>query len=116
MQPEPSPRITILALLVAGTNFMENLDATAITPAVPQMARSFAVRPVDLNSGVSAYMLTLGIFMPISGWMAERFGARRVFGLAIALFTLASLLCGLARGLDEFVLLRILQGLSLIHI
>lgn len=112
MQPGPPPRITILALLVAGTNFMENLDATAITPAVPQMARSFAVRPVDLNSGVSAYMLTLGIFMPISGWMAERFGARRVFGLAIALFTLASLLCGLARGLDEFVLLRILQGIG----
>ncbi|WP_234729930.1 MFS transporter [Acidocella facilis] len=112
MQAEPPPRITILALLVAGTNFMENLDATAITPAVPQMARSFAVRPVDLNSGVSAYMLTLGIFMPISGWMAERFGARRVFGLAIALFTLASLLCGLARGLDEFVLLRILQGVG----
>lgn len=105
-------RLTSVALLVAGTNFMENLDATVITPAVPQMAHSFAVSPVDLNSGVSAYMLTLGIFIPVSGWMAARFGARRIFGLAIALFTLASLLCGLAQGLGEFVLLRILQGIG----
>lgn len=105
-------RRVALALLVAGTFFMENLDATVITPAIPAMAQSFATQPVDLNIGVSAYMLTLGVFIPISGWAAERFGARRVFGFAIALFTAASLLCGLATSLPQFVATRILQGIG----
>ncbi len=105
-------RRAMLALLVAGTFFMENLDATVITPAIPAIARSFGVQPVDLNIGVSAYMLTLGVFIPISGWAAERFGARRVFAFAIALFTVASLLCGLAVSLPQFVLTRILQGIG----
>ena len=104
--------LVAVALLVAGTFFMENLDATVITPAIPQMARSFAVRPIDLNSGVSAYMLTLGIFIPVSGWVADRFGARKVFAAAISVFTLASLVCGLAQTLPEFVLVRILQGIG----
>lgn len=103
---------TVLALLVAGTFFMENLDATVITPAIPAMASSFSVQPVALNTGVSAYMLTLGVFIPISGWVAERFGPRLVFSLAIALFTIASLLCGLSTSLPEFVAMRILQGIG----
>ncbi|MFT3799590.1 MAG: MFS transporter [Burkholderiaceae bacterium] len=103
---------TALALLVAGTFFMENLDATVITPAIPAMAGSFGVQPVDLDIGVSAYMLTLGVFIPISGWAAERFGARRVFAFAIALFTLASLLCGLSASLPQFVATRVLQGIG----
>lgn len=110
--PAATGGIGAVALLVAGTFFMENLDATVITPAIPRMASSFAVQPVDLNSGVSAYMLTLGIFIPVSGWLAERFGARRVFASAIALFTLASLLCGHAQTLPEFVAVRILQGIG----
>ena len=101
-----------VALLVAGTFFMENLDATVITPAIPQMAASFGVPPVALNTGVSAYMLTLGVFIPASGWIADRFGARRVFASAIALFTLASWLCGHAGGLAEFVAMRVLQGIG----
>lgn len=101
-----------LALLVAGTFFMENLDATVITPAIPHMAASFGVPPVDLNIGVSAYMLTLGIVIPVSGWVSDRFGARRVFAAAILVFTFASLLCGLARTLPEFVIARILQGVG----
>jgi len=101
-----------LSLLVAGTFFMENLDATVITPAIPAMAKSFAVHPVDLNIGVSAYMLTLGVFIPISGWAAERFGTRRIFTLAIATFTLASLACGLAGSLPVFVITRIIQGIG----
>ncbi|WP_454805917.1 MFS transporter [Paraburkholderia fungorum] len=110
--PASSASLTSVALLVAGTFFMENLDATVITPAIPQMASGFAVPPVALNTGVSAYMLTLGIFIPVSGWVADRFGARRVFASAIALFTLASLLCGLAQTLPVFVLVRILQGIG----
>ena len=70
------------------------------------------MRPVDLNTGVSAYMLTLGVFIPVSGWVADRFGARKVFATAIALFTIASLLCGLAGTLSIFVLVRILQGIG----
>ncbi|MGC4028491.1 MAG: MFS transporter [Steroidobacteraceae bacterium] len=105
-------RRTALTLLVAGTFFMENLDATVITPAIPAMAGSFGVQPVDLNIGVSAYMLTLGVFIPISGWAAERFGARRVFAFAIALFTFASLLCGLVASLPQFVATRVLQGIG----
>ena len=101
-----------VALLVAGTFFMENLDATVITPAIPSMAASFSVPPVALNTGVSAYMLTLGMFIPASGWIADRFGARRVFASAIALFTIASWLCGHASGLGEFVAMRILQGIG----
>jgi EmrB/QacA subfamily drug resistance transporter len=101
-----------IALLVAGTFFMENLDATVITPAVPQIARSFAVHPLDLNVGVSAYMLTLGVFIPVSGWVAERFGPRRVFASAIAVFTIASVLCGFAATLPEFVVTRVLQGIG----
>ena len=65
------------------TFFMENLDATVITPAVPQMAASFGVAPVDLNIGISAYMLTLGVFIPISGWIADRYGAQCVLAAAI---------------------------------
>jgi EmrB/QacA subfamily drug resistance transporter len=107
-----SARLVAVALLVAGAYFMENLDATVITPAIPRMAQSFAVRPVDLDSGVSAYMLTLGIFIPVSGWVADRFGARKVFASAIALFTIVSLLCGLAQTLPEFVALRVLQGVG----
>ncbi|NGZ85733.1 MFS transporter [Duganella aceris] len=99
-----------IALLVAGAFFMENLDGTVITTAVPDIARSFGVAPLALNIGVSAYLLTLGVLIPISGWVAERFGARRVFAAALALFTLASVLCGLADSLAEFVALRMLQG------
>lgn len=104
--------MTTVALLVAGTFFMENLDSTVITPAIPQMALSFAVPPVMLNTGVSAYMLTLGVFIPVSGWAADRFGARKVFASAIALFTIASLFCALAQTLPAFVLARIVQGIG----
>jgi len=99
-----------IPLLVAGAFFMENLDGTVITTAVPDIARSFGVAPLALNIGVSAYLLTLGVLIPISGWVAERFGARRVFAGALAVFTLASVLCGMADSLAEFVALRMLQG------
>ncbi len=102
----------VIALLVASTFFMENLDSTAIAPAMPYMAASFGVLPVDLHIGMSAYMLTLGIFIPVSGWMANRFGTRRVFAGAISLFTIASLLCGVAQTLDQFVAMRIVQGIG----
>src|SRR5580704_10829046 len=98
--------------LIAGAFFMENLDGTIIATALPQMARSFHVGAVNLNIGMTAYLLTLAVFIPISGWVADRFGARSVFASAIGIFTLSSLLCGLAHTLTEFTLMRIVQGLG----
>ena len=99
-----------ITALVAGALFMENLDSTIIVTALPQMARSFGASPVGLNIGVTAYTLTLAVVIPIGGWMADRFGARRVFAAAIAIFTGASVLCGFSQGLWSFTACRVLQG------
>lgn len=108
-----SPRqVTFIALLVAITFFMENLDATVIATALPQMASDFAESPVSLNIGISAYLLAVAVFIPLSGWVADRFGARQVFAVAIGVFTLASWLCGLATDLETFVAARVLQGIG----
>jgi EmrB/QacA subfamily drug resistance transporter len=101
-----------IAYLVAGAFFMENLDGTVIATALPQMARSFAMSPVDLNLGMTAYILTLAVFIPASGWFADRFGARTVFGGAIVGFTVASVLCAMAGGLWSFTAARVLQGIA----
>src|SRR5947209_16456021 len=87
--------------LIAGAFFMENLDGTIIATALPQMARSFHVSAVSLNIGMTAYLITLAVFIPISGWIADRFGSRSVFATAIGVFTLASLLCGLSHTLTH---------------
>ena len=84
---------SLIVTLVAATFFMENLDGTIIATALPQMARSFGVHPADMSLGITAYLLTLAVFIPISGWAADRFGLRTVFGSAIAVFTAASVLC-----------------------
>jgi len=105
-------RNTLTALLVATAFFMENLDGTVITTAMPAMASDFGVVPTDLGLGISAYLLTLGVFIPISGWMGERFGGRRVFCSALILFTLASLACGLVNNLWAFIALRVAQGIG----
>ncbi|MGG5838619.1 MFS transporter [Huaxiibacter chinensis] len=100
------------ALLVAGAFFMEFLDGTVIATALPDMAKSFGVQAVDLNIGISAYLITLAVLIPASGWIADRFGARKVFALALAIFTLASVLCGLSSTVDQFVAMRVLQGMG----
>src|ERR1700730_904595 len=101
-----------VALLVAGAMFMEQLDGTVIATAVPQMGASFGVAPVDLNVGMSAYLLTLAVFIPASGWVADKFGGRTVFTSAIVTFTIASILCGLSESLWQFVGARVLQGIG----
>jgi MFS family permease len=98
--------------LIAGALFMEMLDGTIIATALPQMARSFHVGPISLNLGMTAYMLTLAVFIPISGWVTDRFGSRSIFATAIAVFTVASVLCGTSSTLVEFILMRILQGVG----
>ncbi|ALE06843.1 MFS transporter [Arthrobacter sp. ERGS1:01] len=101
-----------LALLVAGTYFMEILDGTIISTAAAGMAADLHVRPVDINLAMTAYLITLAVGIPISGWLAERYGARRVFTAAIAVFTLASLLCALSPNLAFLCGARMLQGMG----
>ncbi|RYG20945.1 MFS transporter, partial [bacterium] len=101
-----------LAYLVAGAFFMENLDGTVIANALPQMARSLGTDVVGLNIGITAYLLALSVFVPMSGWVADRFGARTVFASAIAVFTFSSILCGLAGSLPAFTFYRVVQGLG----
>jgi EmrB/QacA subfamily drug resistance transporter len=98
--------------LIAGAFFMENLDGTIIATALPQMAKSFHVGAVNLNLGMTAYLITLAVFIPISGWFADRYGARSVFASAIAVFTIASVLCGFSHTLMQFTIMRIVQGIG----
>jgi EmrB/QacA subfamily drug resistance transporter len=101
-----------LALLVAGAYFMEILDATVIAPAAPHIAASLGVAPVAVNVAITAYVLTLAVLIPISGWLTERYGARVVFTAAITVFTLASVGCAAATGLPMLVGTRIVQGVG----
>ncbi|TKI04093.1 MFS transporter [Martelella alba] len=111
-QNAKSGRISGMALLVASAFFMEFLDGTVIATALPDMAKAFGVTAVDLNIGISAYLLTLAVLIPASGWVAERFGARNVFSCALLIFTVASLFCGLSQSVTQFVLIRVLQGVG----
>ncbi|WP_118182776.1 MFS transporter [Paraburkholderia phosphatilytica] len=101
-----------LPYIVAATFFMEYLDTTVIATALPQMAHSFGVGPNSLSLGMTAYMLALAIFIPASGWVADRCGSRTVFASAIVAFTAASVLCGLSQNVPEFTAARLLQGIG----
>jgi EmrB/QacA subfamily drug resistance transporter len=101
-----------LALLVAGAMFMEILDGTVIAPAAPRIAADLGVPAVSVNVAVTAYVLTLAVCIPVSGWLADRYGARRVFVAAIAVFTLASAGCSAAVDLPMLTATRVLQGLG----
>ena len=99
-------------LIVATSFFMENLDGTIIATALPQIADSLGVNAVDMSAGLTAYLVTIAIFIPVSGWVADRFGAQLVFGSAIAVFTLSSILCGFCTSYQQFIIARMLQGLG----
>jgi EmrB/QacA subfamily drug resistance transporter len=101
-----------LALLVAGTFFMENLDGTIIANAAPRIAESFGTAAVDVNVVMTAYLITLAVGIPASGWLAERWGARPVYCSAIAVFTIASGLCAISVNLPMLTAMRVLQGLG----
>ena len=101
-----------LPYIVAATFFMEYLDTTVIATALPQMAHSFGVGPNSLSLGMTAYMLALAIFIPVSGWVADRCGSRTVFFSAIGVFTVASVLCGMSQNVTEFTAARLLQGMG----
>jgi EmrB/QacA subfamily drug resistance transporter len=100
------------ALIVASALFMQNLDSTIIATALPTMARSFGYDPVRMNVALTSYLLSLTVFIPASGWVADRYGTRTVFRWAIVVFTIGSILCGLSNGLVELVAARVLQGIG----
>jgi EmrB/QacA subfamily drug resistance transporter len=102
----------ILPWLVAVAFFMQSLDTTILNTAVPAIAKAMNVTPLDMKSVLASYTLSLAVFIPISGWMADRFGTRRVFASAIGLFTFASILCGISTNITMLVACRVLQGVG----
>jgi EmrB/QacA subfamily drug resistance transporter len=108
----PSTVKTYLPWVVAVALFMEQLDTTIVNTAVPAMAQSLQVTPLSLKAVVASYILSLAVCIPVSGWMADRYGTRRVFSIAIGLFTFSSILCGLALNAPMLVAARILQGVG----
>jgi EmrB/QacA subfamily drug resistance transporter len=105
-------RSRAVSLVVAGAFFMEYFDGTVIATALPAMAKDFGRDPVSLGIGITAYLLALAVFIPVSGWVADRFGSRSVFISALAGFTVASMLCAACNSLWPFVAARTLQGLA----
>jgi EmrB/QacA subfamily drug resistance transporter len=102
----------VIPLIVGGAQFMHQFDGAVIATALPSMAASLHQDPVRLNLAITTYLLALAVFVPVSGWMADRFGAKRVFLWAIVVFTASSVLCGIAHSLIELVLYRVLQGMG----
>ena len=111
MSPSDSSK-RLLPWLVAVAFFMESLDTTILNTAVPTVSEALHVAPLSMKAVLASYTLSLAVFIPISGWMADRYGTRRVFASAIGLFTLGSLLCGLSGNIHLLVAFRILQGMG----
>jgi EmrB/QacA subfamily drug resistance transporter len=108
----PTAAKSYLPWVVATALFMEQLDSTIVNTAIPAMAASLHVTPLSLKAVVTSYILSLAVAIPISGWMADRFGTRRVFMSAIVIFTVASVLCGLSVNSPMLVAARLLQGVG----
>jgi EmrB/QacA subfamily drug resistance transporter len=108
--PLPPSSKRLLPWLIAVAFFMESLDTTILNTGVPTIAAALHVVPLSMKSVLASYTLSLAVFIPISGWMADRFGTRRVFSSAIGLFTLGSFLCGISTNIHVLVACRILQG------
>jgi len=102
--------LALLPWLIAVAFFMESLDTTILNTAVPTVAAALHVAPLSMKSVLASYTLSLAVFIPISGWMADKFGTRRVFGSAIGIFSLGSFLCGISNNIHLLVAFRILQG------
>lgn len=106
------PPQRLLPLIIATALFIENMDSTAISTSLPQIAADLGVEPVALKLALTTYMLALAVFIPVSGWVADRFGARRVFVTAIAVFLLGSIGCAASSGLGQLVAGRFVQGVG----
>src|SRR6476659_5693083 len=102
----------LVPLIVACALFMENLDATVLSTALPAIARDLHQSPIQLKLALTSYLLTLAVFIPASGWVADRFGTRIVFRLAILIFALGSALCGFGNSIEALVAARAFQGIG----
>src|SRR5687768_17872981 len=102
----------VVALIIAVALFMENMDSTVIATSLPAIAVDIGTNPLALKLAVTSYLLSLAVFVPASGWAADRFGARTVFRAAIAVFVIGSIGCALSSSLTDFVIARIVQGIG----
>jgi EmrB/QacA subfamily drug resistance transporter len=105
-------RMRTMAVIIASALFMQSLDSTIIATALPAMARSFHVPPLHMSVALTSYLISLAVFIPASGWVADHFGARQVFRAAIVVFTIGSVACGFAPSLAVLVAARVLQGMG----
>src|ERR1700732_2453659 len=105
-------RDRMVPLIVACALFMENMDSTVIATSLPAIAADIGTSPLTLKLAVTSYLLSLAVFIPMSGWTADRFGARTVFRAAIVVFVLGSIGCALSSSLTDFVVARIVQGMG----
>lgn len=112
LSPRQQTAVRAIPFIVGCALFMQMLDATVVATALPEMARSLGATPVKMNITITSYLLALAVFVPISGWASDRFGARRIFLTAIALFSISSVLCALAQSLPQLVAARTLQGVA----
>ena len=110
--PVPLLRKRIVPLIVAVALFMENMDSTVIATSLPAIAADIGTSPLALKLAITAYLLSLAVFLPVSGWTADRFGARRVFRTAIVVFMAGSIGCALSHSLTQFVLARMVEGMG----
>src|SRR5947209_5486563 len=114
----PHPRVPamrrdrLVPLIIAIALFMENMDSTVIATSLPAIAVDIGANPLALKLAVTSYLLSLAVFIPASGWTADRFGARTVFRAAILIFVIGSIGCALASSLSGFVVARIVQGMG----
>ena len=102
----------IVPLIVAVALFMENMDSTVIATSLPAIAADIGTDPLALKLAITSYLISLAVFLPVSGWTADRFGARNVFRLAILVFISGSIGCALSTSVTHFVIARILQGIG----
>src|SRR5882757_4405649 len=105
-------RDRLVPLIIAVALFMENMDSTIIATSLPAIAADIRANPLALKLAVTSYLLSLAVFIPASGWTADRFGARTVFRAAIGIFVIGSIGCALASSLEGFVVARIIQGMG----
>ena len=102
----------LIPLIVATALFMENMDSTVIATSLPAIAADIGTSPLTLKLAITSYLLSLAVFIPASGWTADRFGARMVFSIAIGVFMIGSIGCALSQNVTHFVIARILQGMG----
>ena len=105
-------RRNLIPLIVATALFMENMDATVLATSLPAIAKDLAVNPINLKLALTTYLLALAVFIPASGWMADRFGAKNIFRAAMVVFAIGSIACALSTGLLSLVAARVLQGMG----